>query len=90
MSASGLTDRIKNWVLILGALGGMGAGLYAAIAKPIQDENRVKLLETQMNEIKPSIREHETNIAVLKSQLVSIKEDQGKILDVVLDIKKRL
>lgn len=82
--------KIKDLILALGAVAGLAAGAYSVIAKPIQDQGKLALLETKMAFIEPSVREHETNIAVLKSQLTGIKEDQGKILDAVLDIKKKL
>ena len=83
-------DNIKNWILAVGALVGIASGAYAVIAKPIQDGTKLTTLEAKIAFMEPSVREHETNIAVLKSQLSGIKEDQGKILDVVLDIKKKL
>lgn len=82
--------KIKDAILAIGAVGGLAAGAFSVIAKPIQDSNKLANLETRMSYIEPSIREHETNIAVLKSQLAGIKEDQGKILDAVLDIKRKL
>lgn len=85
-----MIDSLKNWVLVLGALGGLAAGGYAVIAKPIQEEGRVRQLETQMAIIAPKINHNEVSIAVIQSQLNTLNQNQDKILTAVLEIKKRL
>ena len=83
-------DDIKNWVLIIGAVGGMSSGLYSVIAKPIQETTKLTALEGKMSEILPQIQNHEVNIAVLNSRLSKIDESQDKILNAILEVKKKL
>lgn len=85
-----MIDSLKNWILALGALGGLAAGGYAVIAKPIQEENRVKQLETQMAIITPKINHAEISVAVINSRLDKLDSNQDKILTAVLEIKKKL
>lgn len=83
-------DNIKNWVLAIGAIVGMASGAYSVIAKPIQESAKLTNLESRVAYLEPTLRQHETQIAVITSQLSNIKEDQSKILNVVLDIKRKL
>jgi septal ring factor EnvC (AmiA/AmiB activator) len=88
--ASSKVEDIKNWILAIGAVSGLAAGAFSVIAKPIQESTKLAALETRMSAVEPEIREHGTNIAVLSSKLNDIKADQDKILNAVLDIKRKL
>ena len=81
---------IKDWILAIGALAGMSAGLYSVIAKPIQDEGRINTLETKIAYIEPKVHQGEINVAVVSSRLDKIEQGQDKILNIVLDIKRKI
>ncbi len=90
MTTSNMIGLIKDGLLIASAIGGIMTGLYSQITKPIHNETRLLALETKINDIKPTIEEDHTKIAVLNSKLTELKETQDKIFNAVLDIKKRL
>ena len=90
MATSNMISLIKDGLLIASAVGGIMTGLYSQIAQPIVNETRLLTLETKINDIKPTVEEDHTNIAVLDSKLNELKETQDKIFNIVLDIKKRL
>lgn len=90
MPAGNMISTAKDAVLIIGAVGGLMAGAYSQVAKPIQDEARVKMLETKMATIEPAVEQGKINVAVITSRLDKLDESQDKILNVVLDIKRKL
>ncbi len=81
---------VKDGILIMTAVGGISTGFYNYVAKPVLNETRLAQLETKINEIKPTVEEDHINVAVLTSRLNELKESQQQILNVVLDIKRKL
>lgn len=90
MPAANMISVVKDGILIMTAVGGISTGFYNYVAKPVLNETRLAQLETKINEIKPTVEEDHINVAVLTSRLNELKESQQQILNVVLDIKRKL
>lgn len=85
-----MINAAKDAVLLVGAVGGLMAGLYSQMVKPAVDETRLKALETQMTTISPKVESGIVTSAVLGSRLDTLEKQQTQILNIVLDIKRKI
>lgn len=90
MPAANMIGFVKDGLLIMTAVGGISTGFYNYVAKPVLNDTRLASLENKMSEIKPTVDDDHVKVAVLTSRLDELKDSQKQILNVVLDIKRKL
>gem|GEM_PF-4517894 len=90
MPAANMISIVKDAVLVMTAVGGISTGFYNYVAKPVLNETRLSQLEIKMDDIKPLVEDHQVKVAVLTSRLDELKDSQKQILNVVLDIKRKI